>query len=455
MTFDIILAIDINYGIGKNNTIPWNYPEELNIFKEKTQNSILIIGRKTAENLPQLNNRIIYCVSPSLYNFPNNYIKNKMSIFCTFEEALDKAKETNKKIFVAGGAILYNYVITNYLEDIDIIHISIISNVYECDTFINETAFKIFETFSLVSVFNYEHFIHYELKYVKYSESQYLQLVNDVIHNGDRRESRNGVTFSSFVKHLKFDLRDGFPLLTTKKMFIRGIIEEFLFFIKGHTNSKILEGKNINIWKGNTTREFLDSSGMTERAEGIMGPMYGYQWRNFNAPYDEKTGKALTPGIDQLANVINTLKTNPTSRRIIMTTYNPAQVDEGVLYPCHSIILQFYVQNGFLDTFCYNRSSDIGLGLPFNIASTSLLILIIAKLSGMIPRYFNLSLGDAHIYENHIEALLKQIERRQYTFPTITFPDIKNLSDLDTLKSTDFILKNYRHYEKNNMSMVV
>lgn len=455
MTFDVILAIDENYGIGKNNFIPWRCPKDLQIFKNKTQNSIIIVGRNTAQSLPYLVNRTVFCVSTSLSAYYSSNHKNNMSIFSTFEEALLKAKDTGFKIFVVGGAVLYNYVFSNHLDKIGVVHVSYIKGIYDCDTLLSDSSVNILKNFSVVSIEEYENFIHFEYRYTKYSEEQYLTLVRDVLKNGNRRESRNGAIISCFVKHLKFDLRDGFPLLTTKKMFLRGIIEELLFFIRGETDSKILEDKNVNIWKGNTSREYLDSIGKTERREGVMGPMYGYQWRNFNALYDEETGKAIIPGIDQLSNVINLLRNNPTSRRIIMTTYNPDQVDDGVLPPCHSIVLQFYSSDGFLDTFCYNRSSDIGLGLPFNIASTSLLILLIGKLTGLNPRYFDLSLGDAHIYENHQNSLIEQINRRQYTFPTISLPDIRNLEDLDRLSSKDFVLNNYRFHPPVSMSMVV
>ena len=454
MTFDIILATDEDYGIGKNNSIPWNCPEDLQIFKNKTQNSILIVGRKTVENLPALKNRTIYCISKSLTNETNYIHKNTVKIFNTFEDALKEAENTNMKVFVAGGGILYNYVLDKYLSKVDTIHVTVIRALYDCDTYVSNRSMRFLDDWSIVNIFSNEIFTHFEMIYVQHSEAQYLSLVRDVLTNGDIRISRNSETLSMFCKHLKFDLRDGFPLLTTKKMFIRGIIEELLFFIRGDTNSKILEDNKVNIWKGNTSREYLDSIEMTERKEGIMGPMYGYQWRHFNAPYNEEDGRPITSGIDQLSNVIDLIKNNPTSRRILMTTYNPNQVNEGVLPPCHSIVLQFYVQDNFLDTFCYNRSSDIGLGLPFNIASSSLLIMIIAKLTNLTPRFFNLSLGDAHIYVNHKSALSHQINMKQYTSPTITIPDIKNLSDISMLIPADFVLNNYRHYPSISMNMV-
>ena len=153
--------------------------------------------------------------------------------------------------------------------------------------------------------------------------------------------------------------------------------------------------------------------------------MYGYQWRKFNAKY-----KSNETGIDQLENVINTIKTDPKSRRILMTDFNPLQVSEGVLYPCHSIIIQFFVEDGFLDMYCFNRSSDLFLGLPFNIASSSLLLTIIAKLTQLTPRFFNLSLGDCHIYESHIDNVKEQIQRLPYKFPIIKIEDFSKVEEL-------------------------
>jgi thymidylate synthase len=249
-------------------------------------------------------------------------------------------------------------------------------------------------------------------------------------------------------------------------MFIKGIIEELLFFIRGDTNSKLLEEKGINIWKGNTSLDFLEQIGLSkEYKEGIMGPMYGYQWRYFNSPYDLSQFvpvniqfnndfiKHPKYGVDQLKNVINEIKNNPTSRRILLTTYNPAQANDGVLYPCHSITIQFYVQDGFLDMFCYNRSSDTGLGLPFNIASSSLFLMIIAKLTLLTPRYFNLSLGDAHMYADHVKPLLEQIIRMPYKSPTIELPDFKTLEEVEKLKFENFKLQNYNCYSSVKMSM--
>ena len=265
-------------------------------------------------------------------------------------------------------------------------------------------------------------------------------------------------------------------------MFLKGIIEELHFFIRGDTNSKILEEKGINIWKGNTNREFLDANGFKDRKEGEMGPMYGSIWRHFNYLSNEKEKydlqnskrvefnyksynkdnmsyttdkiKSIEFDIDQLKFVINEIKTNPTSRRILMTSFNPSQVNEGVLYPCHSITLQFYVQDGFLDMFCYNRSQDLFHGVPFNIASSSLFLMIIAKLTNLIPRYINISMGDVHIYETHIEAINEQIKRMPYIFPKIQLPEFNTLEEVEKLNYKDFTLIEYQSYQSIKAEMV-
>ena len=291
----------------------------------------------------------------------------------------------------------------------------------------------------------------------KDGEKQYLDLLNDIIDNGEIREGRNGFTRSLFVKSFKFDLRSGFPLLTTKKMFLRGILEEFLFFLRGDTDTTILSDKKVRIWEGNTSNEFLESRNLPY-AKGVMGPMYGYQWRYYGAKYKiNKAGKPLetTEGIDQLANVVNLIKKDPSSRRILITTYNPEQAEEGVLYPCHSITVQFYVQNEYLDMFCYNRSQDTFLGVPYNIASSALLLMVVAKLTDKIPRFFNMTMGDTHLYEEHITQATEQMSRRPFKFPTLKIPNIYNIEDIDFLESNHFILENYQYHPTIKADMIV
>lgn len=448
---NVILAVDTRGGIGKTGNLPWHIPGELKIFKEKTMNSILIGGRKTIESLPYLSDRTIFCISNMFKTLKSE--KNVVCMFNSINDAIKYAINCEKKIFIIGGGEIYKEIFKKYKEKISL-HISFIKTEYDCDTYFDLDFLK---EFYISKKDEFDMFMHCEMTYYKYGENQYIDLLKDVLQNGERRIGRNGEVISDFCKHLKFDLRNGFPLLTTKKMFLKGIIEELLFFIRGETDSKLLEAKGINIWKGNTTREFLDANGFKNRKEGEMGPMYGSIWRNFNQLAEDElndNNSSIKFGIDQLQNVINEIRNNPTSRRILLTTYNPSQVHLGVLYPCHSITIQFYIQNEFIDMFCYNRSSDLFLGLPFNIASTSLLLFIIAKITKLTPRYVNISLGDVHIYGNHEKAVQEQIMRIPFVFPTIELPEIKELEDIEKASWTDFKLENYSFHPSIKAEMV-
>ena len=281
-------------------------------------------------------------------------------------------------------------------------------------------------------------------------ELQYLNLLEKVNKNGNLVHGRNGYVKNNFCNHLKFDLRNGFPLLTTKKMFIRGIVEELLFFIRGQTDTKILEKKNVNIWKGNTSEEFLLKMNLPYTT-GLMGPMYGYQWRSFGATYNKINGENITLGFDQIPDLIYNIKNDPYSRRHLLTDYNPVQASEGVLFPCHSIIIQFFVDGSYLDMFCYNRSSDLFLGLPFNIASSSLFLTIIAKMTNLTPRFFNLSLGDCHIYEQHASAVETQLKRAPTPFPKMV---VKDFVCLEQLTFAHFMLEGYNPQEAIKAEMV-
>jgi len=271
-------------------------------------------------------------------------------------------------------------------------------------------------------------------------ESGYLDIMKDIVFYGDRRKTRNAETRSVFGKQLRFDL-SSFPLLTTKKLSLRIIFEELMFFIRGQTNTTILEKKNINIWKGNTSRKFMDDNDKKHLTEGDMGHMYGYQWRNFNSG-----------GIDQLKYVIETIKYNPNSRRIMMTSYNPEQAEHGVLYPCHGIVIQFYVSNGKLSCHMYQRSADWFLGVPFNIASYALLTYLIAKHCDLGVNELLISFGDCHIYEEHVTLCSDQLLRCTLKLPTLVVKRAHN--DICDYEFDDIELRNYKSHEKLTGAMV-
>ena len=281
-------------------------------------------------------------------------------------------------------------------------------------------------------------------------ETIYLDILKDVLETGEKRMTRNGTTYSKFFKTLSFNMDDGFPLITTKKMFWKGVVEELLFFIRGDTNTNILSDKGVKIWESNTRLEFLDFMGLDYK-EGEMGPMYGYQWRKFNKPYnvscDTLCDTLQDNGIDQLKYIINEIKTNPTSRRILMTDFNPSQVNQGVLYPCHSIVIQFYVENSntvpILSCSMYQRSSDLFLGEPFNIASTSLLLCIVSQLVGLKPGMVHLILGDCHIYDEHIDAVKEQLSRVPLKLCKLKIKEFTTLEQVEMAVLNDFILEDY------------
>lgn len=253
-------------------------------------------------------------------------------------------------------------------------------------------------------------------------ETQYLNLIREIIHTGSFEKSRNGNTYTKFGYHMRFSLRNGMiPILTTKKMAWKSCFEELFWFIRGSTSSIELQKRGVNIWNGNGTREFLNSRGLYHLEEGDLGPIYGHQWRHFNAEYTNSTMCYKGEGIDQLKYIIDELS-NPetrTSRRLIMTAWNPCQINQMALPPCH-VMAQFHVRdNQYLSCALFQRSGDVGLGIPFNIASYALLTHILAKHCGLEAEEFVHFLGNCHIYEEHMEALKSQITLEPMIFPRI------------------------------------
>ncbi|NP_001032905.1 thymidylate synthase [Bos taurus] len=241
-----------------------------------------------------------------------------------------------------------------------------------------------------------------------HGELQYLGQIEHILRCGFRRDDRTGTgTLSVFGMQARYNLRDEFPLLTTKRVFWKGVLEELLWFIKGSTNAKELSSKGVKIWDANGSRDFLDGLGFSDRAEGDLGPVYGFQWRHFGAEYKDMDSEYSGQGVDQLQKVIDTIKTNPNDRRIILCAWNPKDLPLMALPPCHALC-QFYVVNGELSCQLYQRSGDMGLGVPFNIASYALLTYMIAHITDLKPGDFVHTLGDAHIYLNHIEPLKTQ-----------------------------------------------
>jgi thymidylate synthase len=280
-------------------------------------------------------------------------------------------------------------------------------------------------------------------------EEQYFQLIKDILQNGNLEEGRNGNTLSIFGSAMRFSLQDNkIPLLTSKHLAWKTCLKELLWFIRGSTDNTILQEQNVHIWDGDAkkSKEF-------NYIDGDLGPIYGHQWRHFNAKYDTCKTDYSGQGVDQLQNVIHQLKNPSLSRRIILTSWNPQQLDQMVLPPCH-VFAQFNVSsNKELSCSLYQRSGDVGLGVPFNIASYSFLTHLLAKHCGLKAKDFVYIIGNAHIYEEHIEPLRKQVEKPLYDFPTI---HIKNIyENIDDYKIDDFEINNYLFNEKIKMNVIV
>ncbi|KAF3925073.1 hypothetical protein AA313_de0207969 [Arthrobotrys entomopaga] len=300
----------------------------------------------------------------------------------------------------------------------------------------------------------------------RHEEYQYLDLIQYILDHGEHRPDRTGTgTISVFAPPpLKFSLADDtFPLLTTKRVHLRAIIHELLWFISGNTSTAPLQAAGVKIWDGNGSRAYLDSIGLTDRPEGDLGPVYGFQWRHFGAEYKGADADYTGKGVDQLAEVIYKLKHNPYDRRIILSAWNVADLKLMALPPCH-MFAQFYVSfpkpsegdskpTPQLHCQLYQRSCDMGLGVPFNIASYALLTKMIAMAAGMQPGTFTHVMGDAHVYKDHIEPLKKQLSREPKKFPKMKI--LRNVDDIDRFKFEDFELSEYDPWPGIIMKMSV
>jgi thymidylate synthase len=272
------------------------------------------------------------------------------------------------------------------------------------------------------------------------------------------RVTRGGaITVGTFCEKMQFSLGDGrLPLLTTKRVFFRGVVEELLWMIRGSTDARELADRGVHIWDAHSSREFLDGRGLTDYEEGEVGPLYGWQWRNAGGDYSKRRERQAT-GVDQLAQVIESLRDRPGDRRHVICAWNPPDIPRMALPPCHCLV-QFYVRDGHLDCTLYQRSADVGLGVPFNIASYALLTRLIAACVGIRAGVFNHILGDCHIYEPHIAPLRQQATLSPFPFPRLTIrgeESLRTVEDLERLTWDDFELHDYKCHKSIKMDLVV
>lgn len=287
-----------------------------------------------------------------------------------------------------------------------------------------------------------------------HEENQYLNLIDDIIKENSEFIGRNGKTYAVFGSAMHFSLNNNtIPLLTTKKLAWKTCLRELLWFIKGDTSNDRLNSKKVHIWDANGSREFLDSRGLHNNRINDLGPIYGFQWRHYNSEYNGCDADYENKGIDQLNYIIEQLKNIETrnSRRLIMTAWNPCQLNEMALPPCH-VLCQFNVtDNDKLSCSLYQRSGDVGLGVPFNIASYSFMTHLIAHHTGLQAHEFIYYLGNAHIYDDHIEKLSDQINKEPYIFPKVYINTI--YEDIEKYKEEDFLINDYKYHENINLIM--
>ncbi|THG95304.1 hypothetical protein EW026_g6326 [Hermanssonia centrifuga] len=297
---------------------------------------------------------------------------------------------------------------------------------------------------------------------VPHDEQQYLDLIRSVLDTGAVRPDRTGTgTLSIFAPpNLRFSLADAtLPLLTTKRTFLRGILEELLWFVHGATDSTLLSQKGVKIWDGNGSKQFLEKRGLGHRREGDLGPVYGFQWRHFGAKYENCDKDYTGEGVDQLKECIRKIKEDPTDRRIILSAWNPADIPQMALPPCH-MMCQFYVhlpstpdEKPKLSCLMYQRSADLGLGIPFNIASYALLTHMIAHITDTEPHELVIQLGDAHVYRDHVDALEVQLKREPRPFPKLRWK--RHVENIDDFVSEDFLVEGYEPHPSIAMKMSV
>jgi len=473
--YNIIACVNEEGIIGCNNDLFAKSSEDMKRFKKITTGkgkNVVIMGRKTWESIPRdyrpLKDRINIVLSK------NGDFECVGAIVCSsFQNALKCCNEKIiDEIFVIGGETLYDECFRNFHKNIDRVYLTKIHK--KASSYRDYKYFRFDEThFTLlkneecrenVKIFDpqKEDYVVFEcpVSYEVYSptervdEFQYLRSLKEVFQEGSIVQGRNGKTFSKFGMRMEYDL-NRFPLLTTKKMGYKTILKELIWFLNGHTDNEILREQNVHIWDGNSTREFLDSRGL-DYPEGDLGPVYGFQWRHFGANYrgsKENYDGSAVGGMDQIKYILNEIKTNPTSRRIILSAWNPPDLEKMALPPCH-VLSQYYVdsEKGTLSCQLYQRSGDMFLGVPYNIASYSFLTYIFAHLTGYKPGKLIHIIGDAHIYEEHIEAVHKQLTRTPKLKPRMIISD--DLKDIDDVRVEHFTLEEYESHETIKAPMI-
>lgn len=455
-----------------NNNIPWNLPEDIKYFMKKTHKKICIMGRKTFESLPKgpLKNRLNIVLTKkkndeALLPYSNvvylenieelyNFIKNSRNESSVYHDVFD----TVSNPVVIGGSVVYSYFMSEDYPELFLTENVMITEIKSqkiCSQ-VSKISKPVLLDTSLLCHSKYTIKSHeYSLldkgvvyivlsrntqeSTVKKYDSIYKELCENIIETGEIREDRtNTGTISLFGKSLCIDVSENCPILTTKWVAWKTCIKELLWFLKGQTDSKILESQGVNIWKGNTSREFLDSRGLSEYPEGELGPGYGWQIRRSGADFPCKEN-----GVDQLKYIEDLLAKDPFSRRIMWNLWVPKDLEKMALTPCHCQIQLYVYKNKTMDICVYIRSNDVFLGNPFNLFSYYVLLNLLCIRHDMKPGKIILNLGDSHIYTNHLEQVKEQISRSPRISPRLVInPEVRD-KNWEEISIEDFDLIGY------------
>jgi len=496
-----IVACLTNYknklAIGRCGDLLFKLKDDMRYFKHLTMNvlkndsrlsrNVVLMGRKTYFSIPMryrpLEGRLNIVLTRDrqlmkLSPVPNNLVLNKDLYYADLDTFKKIYYKYNPNVYVIGGSELYNM----FIGQADKLYITQVQTEdgkeikfkdgEEPDTFMNHFSadYRLVGVSEKYSERYKDMKLNYRMLYYKLSdkmteEHKYLSFMNRILVKGNKRLDRTGVgTVSLYGNQMRFDISQTIPLMTTKRVPFKTIMEELLWFCRGDTDAKILQKKGVKIWDGNTSRDFLDKQGLFHYPEGVLGAGYGFQWRFFGAKYSHifsdtsKCDTSLIGGVDQLKHVEYLLANDPFSRRIVISAWNPNDFDKVSLTPCH-VLLQFYVEeiNGEKHLSCqfYMRSNDVFLANVFNVVSYSMLTYILAKRHNMKPKEIIYTCGDAHIYNNHVEQVKQQLIRIPRPFPKVMVSESVKYKDWSEITADDFELLGYFPYAAIKAPMAV
>lgn len=449
-----ILAVTLEGGFAKNGTLPWIIPEEMAFFKEMTLNHVVVMGYKTFESMhkKELKNRINYILKETDVN----------------SQVIEIAKKhPDKTVWVIGGNKTFYKTFNLFSE----IYISIVSGSYDfdmkCEAMMplleyiksiyygdQSTEIKDSSLCGLYAVpYNKKHvdkFITYKCGKMNMDEYQLTRIMKDICKRDTKIDRTMVGTKSIFGMHIRFDLNDSFPLSTIRPGFFKGIFYELQWFLRGQTDNEILQKNGVHIWDGNSSREYLDKYNLKHLQVNDCGPIYGFQWRHWGANYIDCKTDYTGRGMDQVANLIQEIKTNPSSRRLIINGWNVLDLHKMSLPPCHTMY-QFYVDSGNLSCHLYQRSSDVMLAGHWNVSSAALMCYLIAATCKLQLGELFVSYGDSHIYTNHMQHYNNLIMRNPAPYPRLQVVNAKE--SLDAYEYDDIVLSEYRTYPKIDLVM--